>query len=80
MVANTLQKNLPCCIPTQQQSQLPNRDGEQQSHGSFNLACCHDFPDSTGYFAFTRNDISAFICHHQMSRQHRCSSMCPRGP
>ena len=73
---NTSQKNLPRCIPSEQRTPPDNRDGEQQTHGSFDLACRHDFPDST---ALTRNDISAFTRHHQAPKQHRRSSMCPKG-
>ena len=51
---NTLQKNLPRCIPSEQRTPPGNRDEEQQTHRSFDLACRHDLPAST---ALTRNDI-----------------------
>ena len=75
---NTSQKNLPCCIPSEQRTPPSNRDGEQQTHGSFDLADRHDFPNS---IALTRNDIPAFTHHHHQSpKQPRRSSMCPKGP
>ena len=73
---NASQKNLPRCIPSEQRTPPGNRDGKQQTHGSFDLAGRHDFPDS---IALTRNDISAFTHHHQSPKQHRRSSMCPKG-
>ena len=65
--SNNSQKNLLRCIPSKQRTLPGNRDGEQQTHGSFDLACRYDFPDST---ILTCNDISAFTRHHQAPKQH----------
>ena len=73
---NILQKNFPRYIPSEQRTPPVSGDGEQQAHGSFDLACCHNLPNST---AVTRNDISTFTRHHKALKQHQRSSMCPKG-